>query len=181
MLTIISAFYGNINCRVDVTSQVQAALAAQGTGKATFSIYIWPTTWNINDPDSGTPKGLVVTYKYGNKQDAVILTQSGSDLDTLTISTMPYLGTFTVNKATYGVRGTAIDVTAATQFAMTYFPNLWQVEIGGHDFINNFCGGKNIAKPAKAYGVFCIEFVTNGTTLNAIAVDGQLLNLNTLI
>jgi len=180
MLSIISAKYGNINCMVDVTAQVQAALAAQGTSGSVFSIYIWPTTWNIPDPDKNVPKGLVVTYKYGNKPDAVILTQSGSDADTLKIPILPYTGTLTVTKATYGVRGTAIDVTASTLKTMTYFSNLWIVTIGSPDFINNYCGGLNIAKPSNALGVFCVEFTTNGSSYTAIAVDNQIMNLDTL-
>jgi len=179
MLTIISAYYGNVNNMVDVTSQTQNLLAAFDTNKAKFPILILPTTWGIPDPDQYVTKGFIVTYKYGIKQDAVILTQAGVDGDTLEISILPYMGSIVINKATYGVNGTAIDVTESTTNTMKYFPELWIIEIGSRDFINNFCGGKNIAK-GNSKCVFFIDFTAGQEVLRAVAVDGQTLNLCTL-
>ena len=178
-LTIISAYYGNVNHMVDVTIKTQNLLAAFGISKEEFPIYIWPTTWGIPDPEQGVTKGFIVTYKYGNKVDASILTQSAVDGQTLNISILPYTGSIVINKATYGVEGTAIDVTESTANTMKYFQNLDIIEIGSRDFINNFCGGKNIAK-GNSKGVFFIDFTDNTGNVKAVAVDGQTLNLNTV-
>lgn len=178
MLSIVSAYYGNVNKMVDVTTQVQNLLAAYDSGKANFPIYIWPSTFNIPDPDEYVIKGLTVTYKYGNKPDPQLMTQSGVDGETLQLSMLPDMSSLVVNRATYGANGVAIDITETTQFAMTYF-NMWMPEIGSPAFVNAFCGGRTIEKGSEK-GVFFIDFNTTIGNAKGTGVDGQTLNMNVL-
>lgn len=179
LLNIISAYYGNPNAKVDVTSQVKAALAAI-VDHGTFSIYIWPSTWNIPDPDQNVTKGFIVTYQYGTLPTAPKLTKCGSDGDTIIINTMPYTGTLVVNKATYGANGFNLDITDSVSKSLKYYTESMIMEIGSTDFMNYFCGGRTFLKGGKK-GVFSIDCTVEGETINAVAVDGQTLNFNNML
>ncbi len=178
LLNIISAYYGNPNAKVDVTNQVKAALAGiVDHGK--FSIYIWPSTWNIPDPDQNVTKGFIVTYQYGTSPTAPKFTKCGVDGQTIVLQTMPYIGTLTVNKATYGANGFDLDITDSVSKALQYYTETWIMEIGSTDFMNYFCGGRTFLKGGNK-GVFSIDWTVEGENIHAVAVDGQSLNFNTM-
>jgi|JI7StandDraft_1071085.scaffolds.fasta_scaffold10401_2 hypothetical protein len=168
-LQITKAYYGAQTIQsVNLTAWVQNQAASHSNS---FSIYVDPSTFGINDPASGQRKSLVIHYNYGGNGPTLI--KSAVDGENITLDTT--INDISIVSACYGSNNVFVEITTRMQEFVTFNNGNQNINIGSNLFKQWFTSNGDI-DPGIAKSLE-ITFIRNGQQYTVCANDGYTLSL----